>query len=156
MEKKVKAYILENRKPTIREGQKRLVYGKDYSAFSVTLLYFVFRFLCLIPPHKNKWENNPEPTDKSVSANIERIHILKNEWYTHVLDSFLSDSDFEQRWKHIFQIVKELEGYLGTATKYQDSLMYLKTCCVDPGSIQHYKNTLETSETNLKGNVERI
>lgn len=140
LKKKVKTYINDNRKPAISEQQKRLVYGKNYSVFDVTLLYFLLRNMCSIPPHKNKWGNNPDPTDKSVSANIERLRILRNEWHGHGTDFSLSDSEFEQRWKHISQIVKDLEGYLGTATKYQDILVKLKTCCMDSGS-------------NLKGNT---
>lgn len=162
LEKKVKTYILQNGKPSISEQQKRLVYGKNYSVFDVTLLYFLLRNMCSIPPHKNTWGKNPELTDKSVSANIERIRILRNEWYGHATDISLSKADFERKWNHISQVVKELEGYLGTATKYQDTLIVLKTCCMDPGSIQHYIDTLKTVEglqtdvTNLQEDVEEI
>ncbi|XP_065938638.1 uncharacterized protein [Magallana gigas] len=162
LEKKVKTYILKNRKPSISEQQKRLVYGKDYSVFDVTLLYFLLRNMCSIPPHKNTWGKKPELTDNSVSANIERIRILRNEWYGHATDFSLSKSDFERKWNHLSQIVKELEGYLGTTTKYQDTLIELKTCCMDPGSIQHYIDTLRTVEglqtdvTNLQEDVEEM
>nr|XP_034330481.1 uncharacterized protein LOC105323896 [Crassostrea gigas] len=156
LERKVKIYIHQNHKPSISKQQKRLVYGKNYSVFDVTLLYFLLRNMCSIPQHKNNWGNDPELTDKSVSANIERIRILRNEWYGHATDFSLSDSDFEQRWNHISQIVKELEGYLGTATKYQDTLIELKSCCMDPDSIQPYIDKLlaveglQTDVTNLK------
>uniref|UniRef100_A0A8W8LMT3 DZIP3-like HEPN domain-containing protein n=1 Tax=Magallana gigas TaxID=29159 RepID=A0A8W8LMT3_MAGGI len=162
LEKKVKTYILENRKPSISEQQKRLVYGKDYSVFDVTLLYFLLRNMCSIPPHKNTWGKKPELTDNSVSANIERIRILRNEWYGHATDFSLSKSDFERKWNHLSQIVKELEGYLGTTTTYQDTLIELKTCCMDPGSVQHYIDTLKTVEglqtdvTNLQEDVEEM
>eukprot|EP00105_Crassostrea_gigas_P036963 XP_019921111.1 PREDICTED: uncharacterized protein LOC105324390 isoform X1 [Crassostrea gigas] len=156
LERKVKAYIHQNKKPSISKQQKQLVYGKNYSVFDVTLLYFLLRNMSSIPQHKNNWGNDPELTDKSVSANIERIRILRNEWYGHATDFSLSDSDFEQRWNHISQIVKELEGYLGTATKYQDTLIELKSCCMDPDSIQPYIDKLlaveglQTDVTNLK------
>uniref|UniRef100_A0A8W8LDC3 DZIP3-like HEPN domain-containing protein n=1 Tax=Magallana gigas TaxID=29159 RepID=A0A8W8LDC3_MAGGI len=162
LEKKVKTYILQNGKPSISEQQKRLVYGKNYSVFDITLLYFLLRNMCSIPPHRNKWGKDPEPTDLSVSANIERIRILRNEWYGHATAFFLTDLDFERKWNHISQILKELEGYLGTATKYQDTLVKLKICCMDPDSIQHYIDTLLTVEelqtdvSNLKEDVEEI
>ncbi|XP_052680244.1 uncharacterized protein LOC128161019 [Crassostrea angulata] len=146
LEKKVKTYVPQKGKPSISEKQKRIVYGKDYTVFDVTLLYFLLRNMCSIPPHKNTWGKNPDPTDKSVSANIERIRILRNEWYGHGTDFSLSEPDFERKWNHISQIVKELEGYLGTTTKYQDTLIELKTCCMDPVSIQHYIDTLKTIE----------
>ena len=124
LERKVKTYIHQNKKPSISKQQKRLVYGKNYSVFDVTLLYFLLRNMSSIPQHKNNWGKDPELTDKSVSANIERVRILRNEWYGHATDFSLSDSDFEQRWNHISQIVKELEGYLGTETKYQDTFIF--------------------------------
>lgn len=54
LEKKVKDYIRKNRKHSISKKQTRLDYGKDYSVFDNTLLYFLLRNLCSIPPHKNK------------------------------------------------------------------------------------------------------
>lgn len=157
LEKKVRIYMLQNRTPYISERQKKLVYSKNYSFFDLTLLYFLLRYICSIPPHKNKWGKDPELTDRSVSANIERVRILRNQW-EYASDIFLSDSDFDQIWNHISHTVKDLEGYLGTATKYQDALIKLKTCCMDPASIQHYMylvklNTVEmlSDITILKG-----
>lgn len=151
LEKKVKSYISLKKKPSIRDDHEQLVYGKDYSVFDITLLYFLFRNMCSIKPHKKNWGNDPEPTDKSLSANIERIRILRN-GYGHATDFSLTDSDFEQKWSYIFQIVKELEGYLGTGTKYQDTLIVLKTCLMDPESIKLFKDTWLTDVKNLEGN----
>lgn len=151
LEKKVRIYMLQNRTPYISERQKKLVYSKNYSFFDVTLLYFLLRCICSIPPHKNKWGKDPELTDRSVSANIERVRILRNQWAC-ASDIFLSDSDFDQIWNHISQTVKDLEGYLGTATKYQDALIKLKTCFMDPASIQHSfvkLNTVEMLQSDL-------
>ncbi|XP_052706660.1 uncharacterized protein LOC128182085 [Crassostrea angulata] len=150
LEKKVQTYILHNKKPFINKQQQDLVKRKKYSDFDITLLYFLFRNICSIPPHKNKWGKDPDPTDKSVSASIERIRISRNDWYGHATDFSLSDSDFKQRWNHISQIVKDLEGYLGTATKYQDTLIMLKTCFMDPESIELHIDTLLTDIKNLK------
>lgn len=152
LEKKVKSYISLKKKPSIRDDHEQLVYGKDYSVFDITLLYFLFRNMCSIKPHKKNWGNDPEPTDKSLSANIERIRILRNDWYGHATDFSLTDSDFAIKWNYISQIVKELEGYLGTGTKYQDTLIILKTCLMDPESIKLFKDTWLTDVKNLEGN----
>ncbi|XP_065924563.1 uncharacterized protein [Magallana gigas] len=156
LERKVKDYIRLKRKPPISEKQKQLVYNKRYSDFDITLLYFLLRNICSISPHKNKWGNNPENTDNSVSANIERVRISRNEWYGHATDFSLSDSDFERKWNHISQIVKELECYLGTGTKYQDTLILLKTDFMDTKSIELYIDTLLTDITNLKEGFEGL
>lgn len=56
LEKKVKSYISLKKKPSIRDDHERLVYGKDYSVFDITLLYFLFRNMCSIKPHKKTGE----------------------------------------------------------------------------------------------------
>lgn len=145
----------------ISHHQKQVVSSGDYSNFDISLLYMFLRNLGSIPEHKNKWGTDPYPYDKSVSANIERIRNLRNEW-GHFTDLSLSDSDFEKHWKYIFQTVKDLEGYLGATTVYQDALNNLKTCCMDPDSIQPYIEKLLTVEqlvtdiTDLKGKISGI
>lgn len=101
--------------------------------------------MCSIPQHTNLWGNVPNQVDRSVSANTERMRILRNE-YGHTTDFFLSDSDFEQKWKDIFQIVKELESNLGTATDHQDALLKLKTCSMDPDEEKKYIQKLSIVE----------
>lgn len=143
----------------ISKYQKQVVNNGDYSKFDISLLYMFLRNLGSIPEHKNKWGTDPDPFDKSVSANIERIRNLRNK-LGHFTDLSLSDSDFEQHWKIIFQTVKDLEGYLGATTVYQDALNNLKTCCMDPDSIQtiikKWVEQLVTGFTDLKEEVTQI
>lgn len=146
------------KKPPINKFQEQLVYGGKYLDFDITLLYFLLRNVCSIPPHTSKWGNDPSPVDRSLSANIERIRIIRNEYYGHIAHFSLSDAYFEQKWKKIFQIVKELESYLGTATDYQDTLKELKTCSMDPDVEKAYTEKLlvveklELDVSSLKGN----
>lgn len=132
----------------INENQKLLVKKGDYSKFDITLLYMFLRNIGSIPKHKNGWGKVPNPTDKGVSANIERIRILRNEWLGHGTDISLSDSEFEQRWTYISQIIKDLEVDLGPETVYQDALNKLKTCCMDP----KIEEDLQIKITSLNGN----
>lgn len=130
----VKTYIAhspKHKKPSINKVQQQLVCSGDYSNFDIVLLYLLLRNVCSFSPHSNKWGNIPSPGDRSVSANIERIRILRNET-VHSFPIQLSNSEFEHKWKVIFQIVQELEEYLGSSEKYQESLMALKTCVMDP------------------------
>lgn len=150
------------KKPPINKFQEQLVYGGKYLDFDITLLYFLLRNVCSIPPHTSKWGNDPSPVDRSLSANIERIRIIRNEYYGHIAHFSLSDADFEQKWKKISQIVKELESYLGTATDYQDTLKELKTCSMDPDVEKAYTEKLlvveklELDISSLKEEVEEI
>lgn len=50
----------------------------------------------------------------------------------HNSEISLSDVDFNTKWQHIYDTVRELEQYLGTGCFYQDAIMKLKTCSMDP------------------------
>lgn len=129
----------------------------SYSNFDITLLYYLLRNLCSIQQHTKKWGNVPNQVDRSLSANIERIRFLRNE-YGHSTHFLLSVSAFEQKCKDIYQIVKELESYLGTATDNQEAVLKLKTCCMDPESEKIYMEKIMVVEhlqvrmSNLEGN----
>ncbi|XP_065924577.1 uncharacterized protein [Magallana gigas] len=161
LKRELHKHLLNCKTPPISQKQKQLVNNGDYSKFDISLIYFLLRNTCSIPPHPKGWGNPPDPSDKSLSANLERIRFLRNEW-GHSTDLSLTEPDFERNWKNIFEIVKDLEGYLGTATVYQDALKKLKICCMDPHSIQLYiqklliVEQLENDVTNLKEEVEQI
>nr|XP_034320285.1 uncharacterized protein LOC105342216 isoform X3 [Crassostrea gigas] len=147
LETKVRAYIAKTKKPLINLHQETLVYSKAYLKFDVTLLYFLLRNMCSIQPHSNKWGNNPKSGDRSVSGNIERIRLIRNE-YGHNSERSISDIDFKIKYKYIKGIVRELENYLGSSTKYQDEVKELKTCTMDP--TQSEKNIKELLDLNEK------
>lgn len=136
LSRKVSAIIantrVKHRRPLLNKDQERLVYGEDYSNFDILLLYLLLRNICSIQPHRNGWGNVPLPGDRSLSANIERIRIIRNEYCVYISNFSLSDIEFERKWTNIFQIVQDLEMYLGTSNIYQDVLMLLKTCYMDP------------------------
>lgn len=147
LEKKVRAYVADTKKPLINKQQEAIVYGKDYSKLDVTLLYFLLRNMCSIQPHSNKWGNNPNPGDKSVSANIERVRLIRND-YGHNSETYISDTDFNIKYQDIKNIVQELEKYLGSSTKNQDEVKELETCPMDP--TQSEKNIKELLDLHEK------
>lgn len=127
--KKINNYIAEKKKPQINQLAQKLIYGHrgNYSEFDIPLLYFLFRNISSIPPHAKQWGNNPSQIDRSVSANIERIRLIRND-YVHVNHPSISKSDFEKEWKNIFQIVRELEQFLGSSTDLQDKVIDMRSC----------------------------
>lgn len=150
LQKKVKVHIANKKKPSISPTQRHLIDGGDYSKFDISLLYLLLRNVCTIAEHVNKWGNDPNPGDRCRSANIERIRTIRNE-YGHCSEFSISDSDFEKKWKNIFQIVKELEDGSGTSTEYQDAIRELKTYCMDKESDLIYIKKLINDVTGLKG-----
>ncbi|XP_062582013.1 uncharacterized protein LOC134243795 [Saccostrea cucullata] len=120
-----------------------------------------------IPPstlskHAAGWGNQPEPGDRSVSANVERIRRIRNKYYGLMYDFSLAESDFRQEWRNIRNIIVDLEGYLGTTTSLQDSVNEIKTCSMDPDLEKKYIDKLlvidELQKTveNLSDDIKRL
>lgn len=144
---KVRAYIANKNIPPINKGIEALVDGQDYTKFDVTLLYFLLRNICSIKPHSKKWGNVPFCGDKSVSANIERIRLIRNEDYSHYSETAISDTDFNKKYKDILDIVQELENDIGSTTKYQDEVKGLEKCPMDPAQCEeNIKELLDLRE----------
>lgn len=158
---KVKLFIAglpKKKKPPISKEQELLVYGEDYKKFDVSLLYILLRNMCSISPCTHQWGKEPNPGDRSLPANIERIRFIRNEYYGHLTDFLLPNEVFKQKWKKISQIIIELERDLGSGTRYQESMAEIKICHMDPEkekeSIKKLLTvkTLQRDVSNLKGN----
>lgn len=149
--KNVKTYIAHNKKPTISKQQEKLINQGNFFEFDITLLYFLFRNISSIKPHSKQWGNEPDPSDRSVSANIERIRSIRND-YVHKRHPSTSKSDFEREWKNIFRIVKELGRPLGSSTALQVAMTEIKMCSMDPEAEQSYIQKLRIVE-NLQEDV---
>lgn len=121
LSRKVRAFVanmrVKNRKPLLNRDQERLVYGKNYSHFDISLLYILLRYIYSSQPHRNGWGNVPFQDDRSLSANIERIRIIRNEHCLNISIVHFSNLEFERKWTNICQIVKDIERYLGTYFK---------------------------------------
>lgn len=143
LSRKLKTFIgktPKHKKCPISLQQAQLVYGGKYQDFDITLLYVLFRNVCSIPPHANQWGNDPSTGDRSLSANIERIRIIRNQFYGNPKKISLSDTVFKKTWNNIFQIIKELEGYLSNGTTYQDAVKEIKICSMQDAIVQREGN----------------
>lgn len=149
------ANLPRHKKPPISKTQEHIVYGGNFSHFDTTLLYFLLRNICSIPEHRQKWGKKPSPTDRSVSANIERIRLIRNDYYGHVASFSLPDPDFINQWNDLFVIVKELESYIGSSTDHQDAVTRLKSCSMDPEVEQNFIDRLLVVE-KLQETVENL
>lgn len=121
----------------ISKEQENLIHGKIYEDFDISLLYTILRNICRIPGHKNGWGNVPLPTDRSVSANIERIRLIRNE-YSHSSALSVADVQFKRKWQDILKIVQELESYLSSSTVFQNAVIDISTCSMDPEQESKY------------------
>lgn len=151
LRRKFNILVAEKKKLKISKEQKQLVDGGKYSDFDISLLYLLLRNISGIPPHRNYWGNQPSPRDRSVSANVERIRELRNNYFGHTTKCLISDSEFEQIWKEIFQIVQELEQYLGTSTVYQNEVIELKHRHMDHKEVKKLLKMVEYLQDKVDG-----
>lgn len=136
----VKTFIAnhqKHKKCPINTEQEKIIYCKIYDNFDISLLYTVLRNICQIPEHKNGWGDVPSPTDRSVSANIERIRLIRNE-YGHNSELSVSNTEFKRKWQDILKIVKELEGSLSSSTVFETAVIDISTCSMDPEKESKY------------------
>ncbi|XP_021345066.1 E3 ubiquitin-protein ligase DZIP3-like, partial [Mizuhopecten yessoensis] len=110
-----------------------------------TLLYRLVRHIqgINIPPHQNGWGKTPDTADRSLSANIDRLRIQRNEAYGHLPTASLSDSDFHSRWSLIRQSVLEIERDALTGDTYVTAVYGLLTVSMDPEAQKKYIEKLE-------------
>lgn len=127
----VRTYLAKPKRSAITPKQKDLINNANYSEFDITLLYFLLRNISQIPQHATEWGKDPDQGDRSVSANIERIRLRRNE-LCHNSNFAISNTDFNKKWQEIFDTVKELENYAGSSTVNQDAVFEIKTCSMDP------------------------
>lgn len=137
LKQKVITYLATLPKSPITKQQERIIQSGNYSDFDITLLYFLLRNISNIPPHAKQWGNEPNPTDRSVSANIERIRLIRNK-YGHCPDYSISNTNFNKKIIKIGDIIQDLEMYLGTSNIYQNAVVKLTTSCMDPEQESRY------------------
>lgn len=144
-----KVFATDPTKKWIYKTFKRDIYSEDYSNFDISLLYMLLRHLASLPPPVTGWGNEPEPLDRSVSANIERIRWIRNKYVGHVSDVSFSSSDFNKITENIIQVIQELETYLGLCTDKQDDVSKLRSCTMDSEIEQIYiEKTPSEDETD--------
>lgn len=138
---------LTTKKSPFTKEQDILIQSGNYKDFDITLLYTLLRNICSFAPHTNQWGKKPNSGDKSVSANIERIRLVRNE-HGHNSEISLSDVDFTSIFNHIFDTVSELERYLGNSCFYREEMWKIKLCSMDPEQETMFTKHIEVISGN--------
>ncbi|XP_062584082.1 uncharacterized protein LOC134245848 [Saccostrea cucullata] len=112
-------------------------YTGTYCDFDISLLYILLRNICGIPPHSKGWGNSPDLTDKSLSANIERIRIARNQC-VHSSGPELSNADFNNIWSTVRSAVVDLDSCLSNLNKYEKEVDFLRHETMDPVRDRHF------------------
>ncbi|XP_028417975.1 uncharacterized protein LOC114542683 isoform X2 [Dendronephthya gigantea] len=73
----------------------------DSKNFDITLLTVLLRNICGLSAPATGWNVMPPVSDTSISANILRVKMFRNEVYGHIPTAGLDDVTFETLWQEI-------------------------------------------------------
>ncbi|XP_062572683.1 E3 ubiquitin-protein ligase DZIP3-like [Saccostrea cucullata] len=134
-----------NLSPILNRAQRELLYPhkgqfqKTYEDFDLSLLYTLLRNISGINSHSKGWGKPPDPADRSISANIDRIREIRNTYCGHSASVSLSDQDFSNLWQDASVIIAELEKAIPeSGTKYSSAAKILKSENMDPEQEEYH------------------
>ena len=91
----------------INPSQWKLLYpasgSPDSKTFDVTLLAILLRNICGLSSPVAGWSTIPPASDTSISADILRIKMFRNEVYGHIPSAQYDDMTFQKLWQEISQ-----------------------------------------------------
>ena len=100
-----KATLQKMRKRVIKDQQWDLLFpasgSPDSNNFDITLLTILLRNISGLPKPTTGWDVMPPPSDTSISADIARIKILRNQIYGHISRAEYDDTTFKKYWQDI-------------------------------------------------------
>ena len=73
----------------------------DSKSFDITLLTILLRSICGLPSPEKGWNVTPPAGDTSISDDIVRIKMFRNDVYAHIASAQLDDATFEKLWQEI-------------------------------------------------------
>lgn len=127
-------------------------YKGDLTDLDISLIYKILRNINTICPHLNGWGKIPKDDDTSVSANIDRIRIFKNEFVSHCTKCSLTEEEFIKTWKEIRQCIIDLGG-----TSYISEIDSSLTSEINPVMESELVNSLnQIKETEGQNTVKFI
>ena len=97
----------------INDYQWKLLYPSsgnppDSKTFDLMLLFILHRNICHFVPPATGWDIMPVDTDRSIAANVVRIRMYRNKFYTRATSTRIDNATFESSWKKISQALVEL------------------------------------------------
>ena len=171
------AGALNSHRPTLQKlrysvinpSQWKLLYPAagppDSKTFDVTLLAILLRNICGLPTPVAGWNTMPPSSDTSISADILRIKMYRNEVYGHRASAQFDDMTFQKLWQEISQPLLKL----GIPQKDIDSLRlaplsreeesYVKTLTewkIAEDSLSEKLDEIDKGVKNLKYELTKI
>lgn len=142
-----------NKKQTFSQHDINVINSGNYIDFSITLMYKLLSLISPLPPPKNGWGKSPDPRDRSISANIERINRLREQCYRYLHVDPRPVLRFGVRYiiEQLFRQIAELEEYLGSYVDFMHDVRKLRACTMDPVIRHKYIEKLSFDDETNRG-----
>ena len=105
-------FLLGIKYSVIKDPQWDLLYPTtgppDSKKFDITLLTILLRNICGLSSPATGWNAIPSASDASISADIVRIKMYRNEVYGHIASAECDDATFQKLWQEISQALIRL------------------------------------------------
>ncbi|KAL3855875.1 hypothetical protein ACJMK2_015072 [Sinanodonta woodiana] len=105
-------------KALLNKDQRKIVFPdpmhQDVASidqFDISLLYTLIRNITSVKPLSTVWGVTPQdtPRDQSLGANVERIHLYRNEICGHSVDGEISQQGFDDYWIKIDLVLRDID-----------------------------------------------
>ena len=122
----------------------------DSKSFDITLLTILLRNICGLSPPAAGWNATPPAGDTSISDDIVRIKMFRNDIYGHIASTQLNDTMFEKLWQEISKplirlgipqkdieeikvapLSPEEESYIQQLKEWKERELELRSCLPD-------------------------
>ena len=114
----------------------------DSNNFDITLLTILLRNICGLASPAAGWNVMPPASDTSISANILRIKIFRNEVYGHIANAQYDDTTFKTLWQEITKPLLKL----GIPQQYIDELKTVRVSFEEECYIETLKEWTELED----------
>ncbi|XP_061169187.1 uncharacterized protein LOC133178514 [Saccostrea echinata] len=154
--------------PKLTFSQRNLIspksgsYNGNYEDFDLSLLYVLLRSICGLSEPTNGWDDKPDDSDRSISANIARIREARNT-IAHLPNYSMNRKDFQALWTMVKMSIIDIDTYLSNSKFYEKEAEFLETETMDPERDKKYQDDLrllakqeEDLKTQIKHTNERI
>lgn len=93
-----------------------VTYGKSED-FDISLITLLLQNVCSLTPPPGGWNKMPADSDQSVSDDIVRIRMLRNQVYGHTNDMEMSNLEFSNLWSKFSDVLIRIESNFGESKK---------------------------------------
>ncbi|VDI47976.1 Hypothetical predicted protein [Mytilus galloprovincialis] len=130
---------------------KTLKFENSFSYLDIPIMYKLLRYFSLISPPSKGWGKAPDPTDRLIADDVERIRMLRNE-IAHRCDANIDKNTCDDFFVEFSEIGERIDTHFTGQTSYEQRVNDCRICPMDIKMQRKYENAVKELE-NLKLSV---